>query len=440
MTSHPPFLTSSELQKFSLCRLYLQVITLSDITISSGTEIDIHFWKGNRSLHTYSLKWPQQTRLSPQCWAIWRRTLNLLFTSSHKSNDLLKAHHLYHWLPHSPSHQKWPTLIDPLTLLLYSRKPGNPHLYSIFIPRYRFSYTSTGTTTPSLPSCSVLITVTHWLPFAATTHFFSKHQPSSSPLACPSPSSKSHNYNNYLRIPYTGQVPSQPPHATTPPLPPPQASCKFFYTFLATLSSSKQFFLGCHSLPPNLQHFISDIHSNKFTMASDGSVRAPNGSFAWVIFGIASKTHWSGHNTIAKGHSDLSSFRTEACGYLGVLYALQAILTAFPLPRNSPLIYTTIRIDNSGVVNRSSNTPFSIQQCLLLTRISSMRPCKSVSLFLEPSRYNISKATRTVTQTLPRLSPYQQGSICWQMQKPTKHIQPTPFSTKLPSYPPHQWH
>ena len=131
------------------------------------------------------------------------------------------------------------------------------------------------------------------------------------------------------------------------------------------LPSSNQFFLGCHSLSPNLQHFISDIHSNKFTMASDGSVRAPNGSFAWVIYWIASKIHWSGHNTIAKIHSDLSSFRTEACDYLGALYALWAILTAFPLPRNSPPIYTTIHIDNSGVVNRSSNTPFSIQQCLL---------------------------------------------------------------------------
>jgi hypothetical protein len=100
-------------------------------------------------------------------------------------------------------------------------------------------------------------------------------------------------------------------------------------------------------------------------MASDGSVRAPNGSFAWVIYGIASKTHWSGHNTIAKGHSDLSSFCTEPCTYLGALYALRAILTAFPLPRNSPPIHTTIHIDNSGVVSKSSNTPFSIQQCLL---------------------------------------------------------------------------
>ena len=156
----------------------------------------------------------------------------------------------------------------------------SPLSYSIFIPRYRFSYTPTGTSTPSPPSYSIPITVTHWLPFAATTHFFSKHQASISPPACPSPSSMNHSYTNYLRNPFPGQLPLQPPQATSPPLPPPQTSCKFFHTFLATLPSSEQFFLGCHSLPPNLQHFITDIHSNNFSMASDGSVRAPNGSFA----------------------------------------------------------------------------------------------------------------------------------------------------------------
>ena len=141
-------------------------------------------------------------------------------------------------------------------------------------------------------------------------------------------------------------------------------SQKALRAFLTTLPPSEQYFLGYYTFPPSIQHFISDIHSNKFTMASDSSVRAPNGSFAWVIYGIKSETYWSGRNTIAKGHSNLSSFRTEACANLGALYALQALLQAFPPPANSP-VYTTIHIDNLGVVKRSSNTPFSIQQCLL---------------------------------------------------------------------------
>ena len=129
-------------------------------------------------------------------------------------------------------------------------------------------------------------------------------------------------------------------------------------------------------------------------------------------------------------HSDLSSFCTEACGYIRALYALWAILKVFLLSINSPPIYTNIHIDNIGVINRSSNTPFSIQQCLLPDwDIFKIRPCKSVALSLGPLRYNTSKAIRTVTQALLRPSPYQQDSIYWQMQEPTSIY-------RLPHFPP----
>ena len=112
-------------------------------------------------------------------------------------------------------------------------------------------------------------------------------------------------------------------------------------------------------------------------------------------------------------HSGLASFCTEACGYIRALYALQAILKAFLLPINSPPIYTNIHIDNIWVINRSSNTPFSIPQCLLLEwDIFKIRPSKSVALYLGPLRYNTSKAIRTVTQALLRPSPYDLNHVC----------------------------
>ena len=48
----------------------------------------------------------------------------------------------------------------------------------------------------------------------------------------------------------------------------------------------------------------------------------------------------------------------------GALYALCALLQAF-LPPIQSLVYTTLHIDKLGVVRRSSDTHFSIQQCLL---------------------------------------------------------------------------
>ena len=175
-------------------------------------------------------------------------------------------------------------------------------------------------------------------------------------------------------------------------------------------------------------------------MASDGSVRAPNGSFAWVIYGIASKTHWSGHNTIAKGDSDLSSFRTEACSYLGALYALWAILTAFPLPRNSPPIYTTIHIDNSGVVHRSSNTPFSIQQCLL-PDWDIFNEALQVYLTI-PGTIKVQhiKSHQDRDTNTPKTLPLPARLIILADAETHKAYTTCPISTKLPSYPPHQWH
>ena len=122
------------------------------------------FLKGNRSSCTSNLKWPRQIRPSQQCWTILRRTLHLLFTKLPKSNQLNQGHYLYHWLSHSLSHQQLPTFINSSTLLIYSRHPGSPSTYSIYIPRHRFSHTSSGTSTPLLPTISVPITVFSWTP------------------------------------------------------------------------------------------------------------------------------------------------------------------------------------------------------------------------------------------------------------------------------------
>ena len=115
-----PLLSKPDLQKFNLCQIYLRALTLSDIATSSGTEIDRHFWKGHRSSRKSSLIWPHQIRPSTACWAVWRKTLHLLFTDSVRSTTILPQHCLHTWYPNAHSHQLWPTFIDLSTSLLYS--------------------------------------------------------------------------------------------------------------------------------------------------------------------------------------------------------------------------------------------------------------------------------------------------------------------------------
>ena len=131
-----PLLSKPDLQKFNLCCIYLQVITLSDITTSLGTEINCHFWNGHRSSQKSSLSWPNQIHQicpSSTCWGIWCKTLHLFFTDSAKSKRILPANCLHRWLPNSKSHQLWPTYMDPTTSQLFTRLVGSS-TYIIYQP------------------------------------------------------------------------------------------------------------------------------------------------------------------------------------------------------------------------------------------------------------------------------------------------------------------
>jgi hypothetical protein len=164
-----PLLSKANLQKFNLCCTYSQVLTLSDIATSSGREIDSHFWRGHRSSQKSSLKWPHQIQPSSACWAIWHKTLHLLFTDSARSNRILPAHYLHSWLPNLPYQQFWPTYIDPSTSLVFTKLAG-VNSYTIYSPRNQFIYYPTPTNSSTLPMTSVPITVTQWLQFAAITN------------------------------------------------------------------------------------------------------------------------------------------------------------------------------------------------------------------------------------------------------------------------------
>jgi hypothetical protein len=205
-----PILSKADLQKFNLCQIYLQVLTLSNIATSLGREIDSLFWRGHRSSRKSSLKWPHQIQPSTTCWAIWRKTPHLLFTDSTRSTRILPAHCLHSWLPDLPYHQLWPTHIDPSTSLLYTKLAGGS-IYIIYSPRNWFSYYSTPTNSSTLPTKSVPITVTRWLPFAAITQYAKRSSPKEVPKA-------PHPKTPHGTSPLPTQVNTRPTHNTPIPI------------------------------------------------------------------------------------------------------------------------------------------------------------------------------------------------------------------------------
>jgi len=72
-------LKDQEITLFNMCRLYLKVITLSDITSADGTYI-LQEAKCSSTLQGRSsnLLWPNQERPPKRAWALWIHLLSML--------------------------------------------------------------------------------------------------------------------------------------------------------------------------------------------------------------------------------------------------------------------------------------------------------------------------------------------------------------------------
>ncbi len=88
------------------CRLYLQVLTMSDITSADGRYILPGIKEGHRHNDRKStLNWPQQARPPVRDWKVWSRALGFFETRGQLTTPLGE------WT--NPSHQTWLSFIDP---------------------------------------------------------------------------------------------------------------------------------------------------------------------------------------------------------------------------------------------------------------------------------------------------------------------------------------
>jgi len=88
-----------KLVKLNACLMYLQVMTLAEITDHMGTELlpqvlstrDSPCPKGLLNISLSTLQWPNVALPSSTCWRIWTSTIQTLYTRSrtgkHASNN-----------------------------------------------------------------------------------------------------------------------------------------------------------------------------------------------------------------------------------------------------------------------------------------------------------------------------------------------------------------
>lgn len=114
-------LPNNTLARLNRCRLYLQVITISDLTSADGSTILPAAKQGTLIEERPSgLRWPSQGLPTRADWRLWSNTL-----SQFENNGRL-LHPLGEW--RSPTHQKWQYFIHLPTQEVY-------HVADGFIPR-----------------------------------------------------------------------------------------------------------------------------------------------------------------------------------------------------------------------------------------------------------------------------------------------------------------
>ena len=110
-------LTSKERELVNYCRLYLQAVTVSDITLACGRRLDPAFVCGSASISSSQTKWLHinQDRPDNKTWKVWMKFMK------HVQNQL-KRKPLGKWLlPSDELRRQWPVYLDPVTNELFVR-------------------------------------------------------------------------------------------------------------------------------------------------------------------------------------------------------------------------------------------------------------------------------------------------------------------------------
>ena len=157
---HLPHFPPKTLKRLNACCIFLQVITLADITDRSGNHILPCSLQGIRHNDRHSsYTWQHLIRPLPEAWRVWCKTLCTQFCMTSASNRLQRP--LGIWQHNGPLHQKWTYLVDLPSNHLFQRLEG-AGTFLRFLPAHSPRvFHSNAIITFSCPSSSVPVTVAH---------------------------------------------------------------------------------------------------------------------------------------------------------------------------------------------------------------------------------------------------------------------------------------
>ena len=294
--------TPKEIKQINYSRLYLQAITISDITKADGKSLfpgcdrgDVHNWSSKTVWHlTY------QEKPGVATWKVWKRALGLFSTAGALHQPLL------HWL-HPPSVQRrsWNAYYDPLLDLLVTNDSGVYETHLRCCNTFDFEPDST---IPALSDSSYPVELVRLISGWKIQHYQS---------TC-------------LPIP--------------PPLPPSDGS---FHTYISTLDPWESILLTTVTFLVSPQTIFDLLCTNAYQACSDGSAVFRQGTYGWVLATV-DRTRLAHGAGPVDGH-DPQSFRSEGQGMLSVV----RLLFHLRQWQSSDVVFEgTLATDNTGLISR----------------------------------------------------------------------------------------
>jgi hypothetical protein len=103
--------TGGQIKQINACRLYLQVLLLSDITTPCGTFIAMNYHTGNRNNRSNwpRIRYPRQQKPKVTAWKLWRKAINLLYLEEDKKT---LQRPLGRWGLRHPNHHQWESIVS----------------------------------------------------------------------------------------------------------------------------------------------------------------------------------------------------------------------------------------------------------------------------------------------------------------------------------------
>ena len=315
--NHTPYFPPKVLKQLNACRIFLQVLTLADISDGSGREVLKGSLQGSRhNDRRSSYDWPKQLRPSAGAWRTWRSTLQALFCVTPKFTLLRQP--LKPWQHGGPKHQQWSYNVDPSTkCLVHCAELAG--IFQCFHPAHSpwlFHFT------PSIlfarPSKLIPATV------ARSTQQF---------LELTARPMLAQEYEQYT------SHPTSPLVATS------------IMQHIQNLPIVLHNTLGHCCFPLDTSALVAEFNQETLILASDGSVLQNDATQAWVLYGTSTESQAYRHGPVPGAGQLLTSLHAEIGGFVSGMLALDAILSTTPIPVTGTGRTLCALIDNKALIS-----------------------------------------------------------------------------------------